>query len=35
MGFSRRALLKASAATAVMGGVGAPLVARAQRAEFT
>ena len=35
MSFSRRALLKASAATAVMGGVGAPFVARAQSAEFT
>ena len=35
MGFSRRALLKASAASAVMGSVGAPLVARAQKAEFT
>jgi TRAP-type transport system periplasmic protein len=35
MSFSRRALLKASAASAVMGGVGAPLVARAQQAEFT
>src|ERR1051325_11308102 len=35
MSFSRRALLKASAATAVMGGVGAPFVARGQQAEFT
>src|ERR1700744_6350009 len=35
MSFSRRALLKASAASAVMGGVGAPFVARAQQAEFT
>jgi len=35
MGFSRRALLKASAASAVMGSVGAPFVARAQQAEFT
>jgi len=35
MSFSRRALLKASAATAVMGSVGAPFVARAQSAEFT
>src|SRR4030088_1996637 len=34
MSFSRRALLKASAATAVMGGVGAQFVARAQSAEF-
>jgi tripartite ATP-independent transporter DctP family solute receptor len=35
MGFSRRTLLKASAASAVLGGIGAPLVARAQTAEFT
>src|ERR1700726_3609331 len=35
MGFSRRTLLKASAASAVMGSVGAPFVARAQQAEFT
>src|SRR3954465_13555703 len=35
MSFSRRTLLKASAATAVMGSVGAPFVARAQAAEFT
>jgi TRAP-type transport system periplasmic protein len=35
MSFSRRALLKASAASAVLGGLGAPLVARAQTAEFT
>ncbi len=35
MSFSRRALLKASAASAVLGGIGAPLVARAQAAEFT
>lgn len=35
MSFSRRTLLKASAATAVFGGVGAPYVARAQSAEFT
>src|SRR6476659_5407027 len=35
MNFSRRALLKASAASAVLGGIGAPLVARAQAAEFT
>src|ERR1700739_2789886 len=35
MSFSRRALLKASAASAVMGGVGAPFVARAQQAEFS
>src|SRR5438876_4329964 len=35
MTFSRRALLQASAASAVWGGIGAPLVARAQTAEFT
>ncbi len=35
MNFSRRALLKASAAVTVAGGVGAPFVARAQQAEFT
>jgi tripartite ATP-independent transporter DctP family solute receptor len=35
MSFSRRTLLKASAASAVIGGVGAPFVARAQQAEFT
>src|SRR3979490_212303 len=35
MSFSRRALLKASAAAAVLGGIGAPFVARAQQAEFT
>ncbi len=35
MRFSRRALLKASAATAALGGIGAPFVARAQQAEFT
>ena len=35
MSLSRRTLLKASAATAVLGGVGAPYVARAQSAEFT
>ena len=35
MSFSRRTLLKASAASAVMGSVGAPFVARAQQAEFT
>lgn len=35
MGFSRRALLKATAASAVMGGVGAPFVACAQQAEWT
>jgi TRAP-type transport system periplasmic protein len=35
MSFSRRTLLKASAATVVFGGIGAPHVARAQSAEFT
>ncbi len=35
MGFSRRSLLKTTAASAVLGGMGAPLVARAQQAEFT
>ncbi len=35
MNFSRRSLLKASAAASVLGGVGAPFVARAQQAEFT
>src|SRR6202162_2534198 len=35
MSFSRRTLLKASAASAVMGSVGGPFVARAQQAEFT
>jgi tripartite ATP-independent transporter DctP family solute receptor len=35
MSFSRRGLLKASAASAVLGGIGAPFVARAQQAEFT
>jgi TRAP-type transport system periplasmic protein len=34
MSFSRRTLLKASAATAVLGGIGAPSIARAQTAEF-
>src|SRR5260370_24776624 len=34
MNFSRRGLLKASAASVVLGGIGAPLVARAQAAEF-
>src|SRR5271170_1969356 len=34
MGLSRRALLKTSAASAAMGSIGAPLVARAQQAEF-
>jgi tripartite ATP-independent transporter DctP family solute receptor len=35
MSFSRRTLLKASAASAVFGGIGAPMVARAQTAEFS
>src|SRR5215472_16048413 len=35
MNFSRRALLRASAASAVLGGLGAPMVARAQSAEFS
>lgn len=35
MSFSRRTLLKASAATAVFGGVSAPHVTRAQSAEFS
>src|ERR1043165_1453420 len=35
MSCSRRTRLKASAATAVTGSVGAPFVARAQAAEFT
>lgn len=35
MSFSRRTLLKASAATAVFGGISAPYTARAQAAEFT
>jgi TRAP-type transport system periplasmic protein len=35
MSFSRRTLLKASAASAVLSGVGTPRVARAQAAEFT
>src|SRR5882757_1237129 len=35
MSFSRRTLLKVSAASAVLGGIGAPYVARAQAAEFT
>ncbi len=33
--FSRRTLLKASTASAVMGSVGAPHIARAQAAEFS
>ena len=35
MSFSRRTLLKVSAASAVLGGIGAPYVARAQSAEFS
>jgi len=35
MSFSRRTLLKATAASAVLGGVGAPFVARAAQAEFS
>jgi tripartite ATP-independent transporter DctP family solute receptor len=35
MSFSRRTLLKATAASAVLGGVGAPFVARAAQADFT
>jgi tripartite ATP-independent transporter DctP family solute receptor len=35
MSFSRRTLLKASAAATVIGGIGAPFVARAADAEFT
>ena len=35
MSFSRRALLKATAASAVLGGISAPMVARAQAAEFS
>src|ERR1700758_756521 len=35
MGFSRRSLLKTTAASAVLSGLGAPFVARAQQAEFT
>ena len=35
MSFSRRALLKASAASALLGSVAAPHVARAQGAEFS
>jgi tripartite ATP-independent transporter DctP family solute receptor len=35
MGFSRRTLLKASAAATVLGGVAAPFVARAEQAEFS
>jgi tripartite ATP-independent transporter DctP family solute receptor len=35
MSFSRRTLLKASAATAVFGGISVPHIARAQTAEFS
>lgn len=35
MRFSRRALFKATAASAVLGGIGAPFVTRAQASEFT
>ncbi len=35
MSFSRRTLLKASAASVVVGGIGAPYLARAQAAEFS
>src|SRR5436309_4244421 len=35
MSFSRRTLLKASAASAVLGGLSVPMVARGQGAEFT
>jgi tripartite ATP-independent transporter DctP family solute receptor len=35
MRFSRRALLKASAASALLGGVSAPMVARGETAEFS
>jgi tripartite ATP-independent transporter DctP family solute receptor len=35
MSFSRRALLKATAASAVLGRMSAPMVARAQAAEFS
>ncbi len=35
MSFSRRALLKASAASAVLGGLGAPMVVRAKAADFS
>jgi len=35
MSFSRRALLKATAASAVLGGLSAPKVTRAQSAEFS
>jgi tripartite ATP-independent transporter DctP family solute receptor len=35
MSFSRRTLLKASAASAVLSGIGAPVVVRAQAADFS
>src|ERR1700723_2328630 len=35
MGVSRRTLVRASAASALLAGIGAPHVARAQAAEFT
>jgi tripartite ATP-independent transporter DctP family solute receptor len=35
MRFSRRTLLKASVASATLGGLGMPMIARAQAAEFT
>lgn len=35
MSVSRRTVLKASAAASVLGGIGMPLIARAQQAEFT
>jgi TRAP-type transport system periplasmic protein len=35
MRFSRRTVLKASAASTVLGGIGTPMIARAQTAEFT
>src|SRR5271165_2316962 len=35
MSFSLRALLKATAASAVLGGLSSPMVARAQAAEFS
>ena len=35
MSISRRTVLKATVAGAALGGIGAPMVARAQSAEFT
>ena len=35
MSISRRTVLKATVASAALGGIGAPMVARAQSAEFT